>query len=230
MHKISSSDYKKLANAIVMRYLLGIIVLGLVFFLPAGTFLYWEAWVYCGILFIPMLFVLVYFLKNDPELLQRRMKLQEKEKPQKLIITLAAFVTLLGFIIPGFDHRFNWSSVPVPVVIIADLMVLLGYLNFFFVIKENAYAARIIEVEKGQKLISTGPYSIIRHPMYLGMLLLYLFTPIALGSFWALIAFIPLPVLIIFRIFNEEQVLAKELPGYKEYTQKVKYRLIPFVW
>jgi len=230
MRKISNSDYKKLRNTVVFRYLLAIVVLGLMFFLPAGTIRYWEAWVYCGILFIPMLFALIYLLKNDPGLLERRMKTQEKERPQKLIIRLSLFAFFLAFIIPGLDHRFNWSSVPVTVIIIADVIVPAGYLIFFLVLKENAYASRIIEVEKDQKVISTGPYAVIRHPMYLGVLLLYLFSPVALGSFWAIIAFIPLPVLVVLRIFNEEQVLVKELPGYKAYMQKVKYRLIPFVW
>ena len=230
MSKISDSDYKRLITTVVFRYLMAIIVLGLMFFLPAGTFRYWEAWVYCVIIFIPMFFVFLYLLKNDPELLQRRMRTKERENPQKLIIQLSVFIFFLVFIIPGLDYRFHWSSVPLAVVIIADIIVLAGYLIFFLVIKENTYASRIIEVEKGQKVISTGPYSIIRHPMYLGLLLLYLFSPIALGSFWAIIAFMPLPVLIIFRIFHEERMLAKELPGYKDYMQKVKYRLIPFVW
>jgi protein-S-isoprenylcysteine O-methyltransferase Ste14 len=230
MPKISNSDYKKLINTVVLRYLLAIVVLGLVFFLPAGTIRYWEAWVYLGILFIPILFVFIFLFKNNPELLERRMRTQETEKPQKLIIKISIFAFFLTFIIPGLDHRFNWSTVPVAVVIIADIIVIAGYLIFFLVIKENAYASRIIEVEEDQKVISTGLYAVIRHPMYLGVLLMYLFSPIALGSFWAVIAFLPLLVLILFRIFNEEQVLAKELPGYKAYMQKVKRRLVPFIW
>jgi protein-S-isoprenylcysteine O-methyltransferase Ste14 len=200
------------------------------FFLPAGTIRYWEAWVYCGILFIPTFFVSIYLLKNNPELLQRRMRTKERERPQRLIVRLLLLAFFLAFIVPGLDHRFNWSSVPLAVVIIADVIILAGYLVFFFVLRENEYASRIVEVEKGQKVISTGPYAIVRHPMYLGGLLMYLFSPIALGSFWAIIAFIPLPVLFILRLLNEEQVLVKELPGYKDYMQEVKYRLIPFVW
>jgi len=230
MPKISNSDYKRMISAAVLRYLLAIIVFGLIFFLPAGTIRYWEAWIYCGITLIPILFVFIYLLKNNPELLERRTRMREKEQPQKLIVKLSMFIFVLAFIIPGLDYRFNWSYVPVAVVIIADVIVLAGYFIFFLVMKENAYASRIVEVEKGQKVISTGPYSIVRHPMYLGVFLMYLLSPIALGSFWAIIAFIPLPVLVIFRIFNEEQVLVKELPGYKDYMQKVKYRLIPFVW
>jgi len=230
MSKTSNIDYKKLINAAVLRYVLAAIVYGLIFFLPAGTIRYWEAWVYLGILFIPMLFIFIYLFKNNPELLERRLRIRETEKPQKLIIGLSILVFFSAFIIPGLDHRFGWSTVPVAAVIIADIIALAGYSIFFLVIKENTYASRVIEVEKDQKVISTGPYAVVRHPMYLGGSLMYLFSPIALGSFWAVIAFLPLPALLVFRIFNEEQVLAKELPGYKAYMQKVKYRLIPFVW
>ena len=230
MRKTQDIDYRKLINAVVLRYVLAAIVYGLIFFVTAGTIRYWEAWVYMGILFIPMLFVFIYLLKNNPELLERRLRIRETQKPQKLIIVLSIFAFLLAFIIPGLDHRFGWSTVPVAVVIIADIIALAGYSIFFLVIKENEYASRVIEVEKDQKVISTGPYAVVRHPMYLGASLMYLLSPIALGSFWAVIAFLPLPVLLVLRIFNEEQVLAKELPGYKAYMKKVKYRLIPFIW
>ena len=230
MSKISNSDYKKLRKRALVRYLLAIVILGLMFFLPAGTIRYWEAWVYFGILFIPTFFISIYLFKNNPELLQRRMRTRERERRQRLIARLWLLAFILAFIIPGLDHRFNWSSVPLAVVISADVIILAGYLIVFLVFRENTYASRIVEVEKDQKVISTGPYAIIRHPMYLGGLLMYLFSPIALGSFWAIIAFMPLAVLFILRIFNEEQVLVKELPGYKDYMQKVKYRLIPFVW
>ncbi|HEX7364787.1 MAG TPA: isoprenylcysteine carboxylmethyltransferase family protein [Dehalococcoidia bacterium] len=230
MSETSNIDSKKLINAAVLRFVLALVVYGLIFFVPAGTIRYWQAWVYLGILFIPMLFAFTYLLKNNPELLERRLRTRETEKPQKLIIVLSIFAFFLAFIIPGLDHRFGWSTVPVAVVIIADIIGLVGYSIFFLVMKENTYASRVIEVEKDQKVISTGPYAVIRHPMYLGGSLLYLFSPIALGSWWAVIAFLPLPVLLIFRILNEEQVLAKELPGYKAYMKKVKYRLIPFIW
>ncbi len=223
-------DYKKLIGAVVVRLLLALVVYGLLLFLPAGTFRYWEAWVYLGVLFTPMLAAMMYLLINNPELLERRMRTRETERPQKLLMKLAVFAYILAFVIPGLDHRFDWSTVPIAVVIIADIIVLFGYSIFFLVLRENEYASRVIEVEENQKVISTGPYALIRHPMYLGALLMYLASPAALGSFWAVIAFIPLLAIIIFRIFNEEQVLAKELPGYIEYMEKVKYRLIPFVW
>jgi protein-S-isoprenylcysteine O-methyltransferase Ste14 len=177
-----------------------------------------------------MIFVLIYLLKKDPELLERRMKIKEKEELQKVFVKLSILVFFIAFIIPGFDYRFEWSEVPFVVIIIADLFIFIGYLLFFLVLKENTYASRIIEVEKGQKVISTGPYAIIRHPMYVAVLTMYILSPLALGSYWAVLAILPLPVLIIFRIKSEEKILIDKLPGYSEYTQKVKYRLIPYIW
>ena len=160
----------------------------------------------------------------------RRMKTKEKEKPQKLFIRLSWLVFLLAFVIPGLDFRFGWSVVPVWLVAVSALIILGGYLIFIVVVRENEYAARTVEVEEDQQVISTGPYRLIRHPLYTGVLLIFIFSPLALGSYWALIAFIPLPVIVILRIFNEEKVLSTQLPGYMEYMQKVKYRLIPYIW
>ena len=224
------SNNRQLLIKVLIRLVLAIIVLGLIFFLPAGTIKFWEAWVYMGILFIPMIFVLIYLLKKDPELLERRMKMKEKEEPQKVFIKLSLLVFFIAFVIPGFDYRFEWSKVLFIVIIIADLFIFIGYLLFFLVLKENTYASRIIEVEKGQKVISTGPYAIIRHPMYSALIMMYVLSPLALGSYWAVLAVLPLPVLIIFRIKSEEKILMDKLPGYREYTQKVKYRLIPYIW
>ncbi len=206
------------------------IFMGLILFLPAGSLDYWQAWIYCGVLFIPVSFVVFYFLKKDPELLERRMRMREKEEKQKTIQILGIIIFFVGFIIPGLDHRYHWSSVPAALVIASNAIVLAGYIIVFFVLRENSYASRIIEVEKGQKVISTGPYALVRHPLYLGVLLMYLFTPLALGSYWAIIFFLPLFPLIVFRLLNEEEVLLRELPGYKEYCQKTKYHLIPFIW
>lgn len=204
--------------------------MGLMLFLPAGSLDYWQAWIYCSVLFIPALFVVFYFLKKDPELLERRMRMREKEERQKTIIKIGYILFFIGFIIPGLDYRYHWSNVPVLLVIAANAIVLSGYILVFFVLRENSYASRIIEVEKGQKVITTGPYAIVRHPMYLGVLLMYLLTPLALGSYRALIFFLPILPLIVARLMNEEELLLRELPGYKEYCQKTRYRLIPFIW
>lgn len=220
----------KLKRKICLISLLALIVLGLMLFLPAGSFDYWQAWVFLGTLFIPVFFAVLYFLKHDPKLLERRMQYKEKEIKQKTIIKVATLSFFLGFLIPGLDYHYAWSSVPTGLVIVSDLIIFLSYLLVFFVFKENSYASRIIEVEKGQKVISTGPYSVIRHPMYVGVTLMYLFVPTALGSYWALIFFLPIIPIIIFRTLDEERLLLKDLEGYKEYCKKVKYRIIPRIW
>jgi protein-S-isoprenylcysteine O-methyltransferase Ste14 len=204
--------------------------ISLMFFLTAGTLDYWQGWVYLAILFIPVIFVVAYFLKNDPEFLERRMKLKEKQAKQQLVVKLSGIIFLIGFLLPGFDRRFGWSSVPPELVIAADVVVFLGYLFIFLVFRENSFAGRTIEVVKGQKVISTGPYSIIRHPMYLGTIFMWAATPIALGSYWAFPVFLLVAPLLILRIQNEEEVLRRELPGYTEYCKKTRYRLLPFVW
>jgi protein-S-isoprenylcysteine O-methyltransferase Ste14 len=223
-------DHQTLVKKVLVRLILGIIILGCIFFIPAGTLRYWEAWVWLGILFIPMFLAFMYLIKKFPEIIERRMQMREKEKPQKLIITISIFTSLIAFIIPGLDHRFGWSNVSTSVVVIADLCVLAGYLFFFRVLRENAYASRIIEVAEDQPVIQTGPYAVVRHPMYVAVLVMYGLSPLALGSWWAMLAMIPLPVTLIFRILNEEKVLIQDLPGYQEYTQKVRYRLIPYIW
>lgn len=219
-----------LVRMVLMRAIPAIIILMMIFFIPAGTFAYWKAWAYCLCLFIPMLIIFTYLIINDPELLERRMKFREKEKEQKSIIKASYPLFLLAFILPGLDHRFGWSHVPVFVVILSLICFIAGYLFFFFVLRANSFASRVIEVAENQKVISTGPYAIVRHPMYLGTLVMYLFSPLALGSYWALIPIISFVPFIIARILNEEKVLLKELPGYLEYTQKVKYHLVPMIW
>lgn len=227
---MNTMSRSRLVWQVLVRFGTGVVVMGLVFFVSAGTFLYWHAWLYMGILFIPMFFVFVYLLRNDPALLERRMHMREKESSQKLSMKVSIFFYALAFVMPGLDFRFHWSSVPIAVVMIADIMVFLGYMVFFIVLRENSYASRIVEVEENQKVISTGPYAIVRHPMYFGVLIMFLFSPVALGSFWALIAMLPVAFLIIHRIKDEERLLSKELSGYEAYRQKVRYRLIPMVW
>lgn len=218
-------------NKIVLKILLLYpVFIGLILFLPAGSFRFWEAWVYAVVLLIPMMITVTYLAKNDPALLERRMRLKEKEEKQKKIVHLFRLPFLLGYLIPGFDYRFNWSEVPTILVVIANLVVFLGYLLVFRVFRENTYTSRIVEVEKNQKVISTGPYAIVRHPMYVGSILMFQFTPLALGSWWAFLAFAFLPVVLVIRILDEERLLKRDLPGYPEYCQKVRYRLIPYIW
>ena len=217
-------------RTVIVRVVLFIALLVAMLFLPAGTFHYWQAWVYLAILTIPAGLVMTYLIRKDPELLERRMRMTEKEAEQRTIIKLSILFFIIVFLIPGFDKRFGWSSVPLEVVIIADAIVLAGYVVFVLVLRENRYASRIIEVEQKQKVITTGPYAVVRHPMYSGALLMYGFSPLALGSYWGMIPNALLVILIVARIRNEEKVLKQELEGYREYTQKVKYRLVPQIW
>ena len=208
----------------------GFLLIGVIFFLPAGTLAYWQAWVYLGIIFIPMLFVLVYFLRVDPHFLERRMRMREQEQAQKKIIALSTVFLLLAFLLPGLDRRLGWSQVPVWLVILADGLVLLSYGLVFLVFRENRYASRVVEVEDQQQVISSGPYSLVRHPMYLAVGVMYLVSPLALGSWWALIPAAAILPVLVFRTLNEEKVLQRDLPGYTDYMQRVRYRIIPAVW
>ncbi|MDD1699790.1 MAG: isoprenylcysteine carboxylmethyltransferase family protein [Methanoregula sp.] len=225
-----AEELKKLKRRIALLFPAVLLVLGLILFVPAGTLDYWEAWVYCAALLIPFVFVVTYLLLKDPELLARRIRLREKESAQKRIIGASSLILFISFLIPGLDHRFGWSDVPAGVVLAANALVILGYAFVFLVFKENSYASRVVEVEQSQKVISTGPYTLVRHPMYLGTGIMFLATPVALGSYWALPVFLTLPIVLVYRIMNEEEVLLRELPGYREYTQNVRYRLIPFIW
>lgn len=221
----------KLIMTTFIRILIFLILTGLMFFLPAGSFKYWQAWVFYITILIPFLLTFFYYLKNDPELLKRRSERNEKEKEQKPLQTLFVVMFLIGFLIPGFDYRFHWSEIPIFIVVLSDAFVLSGYLIIILTLKENRFASAIIETSKDQKVIETGPYKIVRHPMYLGGMIFMLFTPIALGSYWALIPFLfGMPLWCVLRISSEERFLINNLPGYKGYCQNTKYRLIPFIW
>lgn len=199
-------------------------------FLPAWTLNYWQGWLYLGVLFVPMGFVFFYLAKNDPEVLERRLRMKEKVNKQKSIISFTIPFIMLAYILPGFDVRLGWSKVPVAVSIIAAILVLLGYGIVFMVTRENRFASRVIEVEQGQKVIDTGPYAFVRHPMYSGMILFILMTPLVLGSYWAMIPAMVIIPLIAVRCVNEEKLLANDLPGYEDYLKKVKFRLLPGIW
>jgi protein-S-isoprenylcysteine O-methyltransferase Ste14 len=227
---MEAEEQKKLRKKIALLVPAVFLGLGLIFFVTAGTLDYWEAWVYCAVLLVPFVFVLTYLLRKDPELLARRIRLNEKEPAQRRIIRASSLIFFTGFLIPGLDHRYGWSDIPVEAVLAANVLVIVGYALVFLVFKENPFASRVVEVEPDQRVISSGPYALVRHPMYLGTSIMWLATPIALGSYWALPVFLLLPIVLVYRIMNEEEVLLRELPGYREYTHKVRYRLIPGIW
>jgi protein-S-isoprenylcysteine O-methyltransferase Ste14 len=219
-----------LLSRTLVRFLAGLFLVGCMLFLPAGTLRYWEAWLYMALLFVPVAVVGGVLFIKDPELLERRLRTQEREAPQKKVIAASSLVLLSVYLIPGFDRRYDWSTVSPTLVLLADILVLLGYLLFVLTIKENRYASRVVEVQDNQVAISTGPYALVRHPMYLAVSVIFTLSPLALGSYWALIPTLLLPVVLAARIANEEQLLRCSLTGYEEYCQKVKYRLLPFIW
>jgi protein-S-isoprenylcysteine O-methyltransferase Ste14 len=211
----------------------GVLLMAVLLFVPAGTFDYWQAYVFIAVFVGGSAAITVYLAIKDPQLLERRMHVgptAEKQPTQKIIMVFA----LLGFIallvVPAFDRRFMWSPVPPYVSVLGDLLVTLGFCLVYFVIRENSYAASTIQIAEGQTVISTGPYAVVRHPMYAGVLPLLIGTPLALGSWWGLFALILFMPALIWRLLDEERFLHKNLPGYTEYTQKVRYRLVPFVW
>lgn len=218
-----------LLNALI-KFISGLLLVVGLIFVPAGTLKYPNGWLFICLLFVPMLFLGVALLFKAPNLLKKRLDSKEKESVQKSVVALSGILFLLGFILAGLDYRFSWSCVPIWVVIVASIILLLAYALYAEVMRENAYLSRTIKVEKGQQVIDTGLYGIVRHPMYMSTVLLFLTIPIVLGSWYALIPFACYPIIIVVRIINEEKVLELELEGYNEYKKKVKYRLIPFLW
>ncbi len=210
--------------------LLFLLVTGALLFLPAGTFGYWEAWVFIAVFVACNLSLTIWVAINDPQLLERRMRAgptAEKEKSQKIIVTIVLLSVILGVLIPALDRRFGWSDVPTAVVILGNALIAISYVGFYFVFRENTYGAATIRVEENQKVISTGPYAIVRHPMYAAALVLMLGIPLALGSWWGLLAFaLGVPALV-WRILDEERLLKRDLRGYAEYMQRTRFRLIP---
>ena len=219
----------KLFFQAIFKIALGIILVGILIFLPAGEF-YLNGWVLMVVLFVPMFIVGIIMMFKNPELLKRRLNAKEKLKEQELVVEMSALMFTVGFVISGLDHRFSWSHLPKPLIISAVVIFILAYLLYGEVLRENAYLSRAIEVQQGQKVIDTGLYGIVRHPMYLATILLFLSMPVILGSFYGFLLFLDYPLIIAKRIKSEEVFLETELNGYKEYKQKVKYRLIPFIW
>ncbi|MBE6747596.1 MAG: isoprenylcysteine carboxylmethyltransferase family protein [Ruminococcaceae bacterium] len=212
------------------KFLLGIVLVGLLIFLPAGTFSYFNGWLFMGILFVPMFFAGIVMMFKNPDLLKKRLNAKEKQEEQKLVIKLIGLMFIVGFVVAGLDFRYNWNTLPKSIVIIASVIFLVAYILYAEVLRENTYLSRTVELQENQKVIDTGLYSIVRHPMYSVTLLLFLSMPLVLGSAFSFLIFLAYPFIIAKRIKNEEEFLEKELNGYREYKQKVKYRLIPFVW
>jgi protein-S-isoprenylcysteine O-methyltransferase Ste14 len=221
---------RRLLIGAIGKYILGVLLVSLLLFIPAGTLNYWNAWVFMGILFIPMFILGIVLLVKNPKLLQKRLKSKEKETEQKSLILLSGLMFICGFVVAGLDYRFHWFILPKWLVIAAAVIFVCAYLLYAEVLRENAYLSRIIEIQKDQKVIDTGLYGIVRHPMYLSSILLFLSMPLVLGSFFSFIIFLVYPAIIVKRIKNEEQVLEKGLTGYTEYKERAKYRLIPFIW
>lgn len=221
---------RKLFAEALSKFILGVLLVGVLIFLPAGSLAFARGWLLMAVLFIPMSCAGLVMLFKSPEHLRKRLNAKEKQVQQDRVVKLSGLMFIAGFVLAGLNHRFGWHILPRSISIIAAMIFLAAYLMFAEVLRENAYLSRTIEVQQGQKVIDTGLYGVVRHPMYSATLLLFLMMPLILGTLHALAAFLAYPFLIGARIRNEEALLEAELPGYKEYRQKVKCRLIPHIW
>lgn len=222
-------DTKLLLDA-VKKMIAGVVLIALMLFLPAGTIRYWNGWLFCAVLFIPVMIMGVVLFLKAPDLLRKRLQEKEEQSEQKTVVALSALMFLVGFVLAALDFRFGWSNMPVWVVSVASITFLIGYAIFAEVLRENAYLSRTVEVQENQQVIDSGLYGVVRHPMYSATVLMFLSMPLILGSYISFIVFLVYPFLLIKRIRNEEMVLEEGLDGYTEYKKKVKYRMIPFVW
>ena len=220
----------RLAINALVKYLFGLVFVALLLFLPAGSFAFYNAYLFIALLFIPMFLLGTYLLIRSPDLLQKRLESKEKEKSQKGIVAVFGLLFVVGFIVAGLDFRFGWSHFPPLGLILGSVLLLVSYGLYAEVIRENAYLSRTIRTHEGQVVIDSGLYAFVRHPMYFATLLLFLSFAVVLGSIWTFLCFLSFIPLFALRIKNEERVLAKDLQGYDSYLKKVKYRLIPFVW
>ena len=220
----------KLLIEALIKFICGLLLVGLLIFLPAGTLYYTYGWLLVGLLFGPMLMAGFVMLFKSPDFLRKRLDAKEKQTAQKGVVAFSGLMFVVGFVVAGLDFRFGWSTMPTWVIITASVLFLIAYALYAEVMRENAYLSRTIKVEEGQTVVDTGLYGIVRHPMYAVTVLLFLMIPLVLGSWYALIAFAFYPAIIVVRLKDEEALLTKELPGYAAYKQKVKYRIIPFLW
>lgn len=220
----------KLFVQAVAKFFAGVVLVGVLVFLPAGTFEFFGGWLFMFLLFVPMLIAGVVMMIKNPSLLEKRLDAKEKQREQDIVVKLSGLMFIVGFVVAGLDFRFGWLPLPKGVSIGAAVVFVLAYILYAEVMRENTYLSRTIGVQENQKVVDTGLYSVVRHPMYSATIMLFLAMPLVLGSVFAFIVFLVYPVLIAVRLLNEEKLLEKELDGYKEYKEKVKYRLIPFVW
>ena len=221
---------KKLFVEALTKFTAGLILVGLLVFLPAGTFAYWQGWLFMGILFVPMFFAGLVMMAKNPGLLRSRLDAKEKQKDQDLVVKLSGLMFLAGFVVAGLGVRFDWYVLPKGAVFAAAAIFLIAYILYAEVLRENTYLSRTIQVQENQKVVDTGLYGVVRHPMYAVTLVLFLAMPLVLGSVYAFVIFLVYPFIIAKRIKGEEAFLEEKLTGYKEYKEKVKYRLIPFIW
>ena len=221
---------KKLFLKAIIKFITGIILIGAILFVSSSSFDYWNAWLFMGLLFVPMFIVGIILMFKNPKLLKSRLDVKEKETEQKYVIMYSGMMFLIGFVVAGLNYRFSWIKLPNIVVVIASILFIISYILYGEVLRENTYLSRTIKVEENQKVIDNGFYGIVRHPMYSITLILFLMIPLILGSIISFFIFLVYPFIIIKRINNEEKVLEKELRGYKDYQKKVKYRLIPYIW
>ena len=220
----------KLFFGAITKFILGVLIIGLLLFIPANTINYWNGWLFMGILFIPMFIAGIVMMIKSHDLLRKRLNAKEKENEQKQVILFSGLMFLAGFIIAGLNYRYNWIILPNSVVYISTIIFIVAYILYAEVLRENTYLSRTIEVQENQKVVDTGLYGIVRHPMYAATILLFLSMPLVLGSIISFVIFLVYPFIISKRIKNEEEILEKELEGYSEYKNKVKYKIIPFIW
>ena len=214
----------------IIKYLCGVLIVGGLLFIPANSFEYWNGWLFIGLLFIPMFIAGLILMIKNPELLRKRLNAKEKENEQKWVLLFSGLMFLFGFIIAGLNYRYKWIDMPNIVIIISSIFFLIAYILYAEVLRENTYLSRTIEVQNDQKIIDTGLYGIVRHPMYTVTILLFLTMPLVLGSIISFLIFLIYPIIIAKRIKNEEEVLENDLKGYSEYKKKVRYKMIPFIW
>lgn len=219
-----------LLRLVLVRLFSGVLVIGGILFALAGTFRYWQAWLFLVALAVPLVMTLIFLLRKDPVLLEKRMNLKEPRKEQRKIVQISGLFMILGFFLPGLDFRFQWSAVPIWLIVVSVIVFECAYAMVVAVFAQNSYASRVVEIQEGQQLIDTGLYSIIRHPMYSASIILYLSIPLVLGSYYALIPMALSCLELIARIKDEEEMLKAGLDGYTAYTQRVRYRLIPHIW